>query len=360
MESFKRLTTAPQKWATATLSDHIPVLMAALKLKADDIAAIMSFAPVSDSLTLPNVSILYRYSLLAKILHIRVPLLKDVIALFGNPFKESLRIYGVRTNEARWAAVQAVDVTLDHIRFRYITWEKPLATVQIVGGFTCPPGIFGNFGEVAKPGSAVFVASPALRAGLGQVTTATGAVVGATGTQQDPCGQMREAVRAMVPAPAAATKGSDAIKDAILALPLIDRRIGTFVGPIVRPRRPEGRFDAVTSGFGPGQKANWQLDGNELQGTSGQQDLGGGAVAHYQITGTTLLLTIDANAPVEMLLSVTIVDEAAHAASAQRCVHYEPRCTGRGRLTPTWSDYRTAWLTNYGVVEVPTPAPVIL
>jgi hypothetical protein len=268
----------------------------------------------------------------------------------------------VRTNEGRWATVQAIDVTLHHIRFRYITWEKPLSAVHIVGGFTCPPSVFGTFGDTAKPGSAVFVASPALRAGLGEVTSGTGAVVSATGTQHDPCGQMREAVRAMVPAPASA-KGVDTVKDAIRALPLIDRRIGTFVGPIVRPRRPQGRFDAITSGFGPGQKADWQLDGAELAGTSGQQDLGGGAVAHYQVTGTTLLLTIDAAEPVEMLLSVTVVDDAAHAALAQRCVHYEPRCTGRGRLTPTWSDYRTSVrgdVKNFGVVAVPTPAPVIV
>ncbi|OSC36917.1 hypothetical protein [Mycobacterium decipiens] len=274
--------------------------------------------------------------------------------LSGNPFKESLRIYGVRTNEGRWAAVQAIDVRLDNIRFRYITWEKAVAAVQIVGDFTCPPGIFGTFGELAKPGSAVFVPSPALRAGRGEVTTG----IGATGVQPDPCGQMREAVRAMVPAPASA-RDVDAVKEAIRALPLIDRRLGTFVGPIVRPRRPQGRFDAITSGFGPDQKANWQLNGDELAGTSGQQDLGGGAVAHYQIDGTTLLLTVATNEPVEMLLSVTVVDEAAHAASAQRCLHYEPRCTSRGRLTPTWRDYRRAWSTNFGVVEVLAPAPVI-
>ncbi|KAA1249634.1 hypothetical protein F0Q45_14120 [Mycobacterium simiae] len=276
--------------------------------------------------------------------------------LTGNPFKESLRIYAVRTNEGRWAAVQAVEVTLDHIRMRYVTWEKALATVQIVGGFTCPPSVFGNYGEVAQAGSTAFVASPVLRAGLGHVTTATGAVV--TGTQHDPCREMREAVRAMASTPAS-VKGVDTIKEAILALPLSDRRIGTFVGPIVRQMRAQGRFDAVATGFAPDYKVNWQLDGNELTGTSGQQDLGGGAIAHYQITGTTLLLTLDTTEPVEMLLSVTVVDAAAHAASAQRCVHYEPRCTGRGRLTPVWSDYRTAWLTNFGVVEVVAPAPVI-
>ena len=54
---------------------------------------------------------------------------------FGNPFDESLLVYGVRTNEDRWAAVQAIEVTWDLIRLRYITWEKPMPSVTITGGF---------------------------------------------------------------------------------------------------------------------------------------------------------------------------------------------------------------------------------
>jgi hypothetical protein len=55
------------------ITGHIPVLMAALKLKAEDIGAIMKLGQMPDDapLTLSNVSFLYRYSLLAKILHIR-------------------------------------------------------------------------------------------------------------------------------------------------------------------------------------------------------------------------------------------------------------------------------------------------
>ena len=55
--------------------------------------------------------------------------------IFGNPFDESLLVYGVRTNEDRWAAVQAIEVTWDLIRLRYITWEKPMPSVTITGGF---------------------------------------------------------------------------------------------------------------------------------------------------------------------------------------------------------------------------------
>ena len=86
---------------SATISDHIPVLMAALKLKADDITALMQIktapgAPaLPDALTLPNVSFLYRYSLLAKILRVRVPLLQDVVNLFGDPFKSAWDTLGL-------------------------------------------------------------------------------------------------------------------------------------------------------------------------------------------------------------------------------------------------------------------------
>jgi hypothetical protein len=166
-------------------------------------------------------------------------------------------------------------------------------------------------------------------------------------------------VRAVTP-PVSVGKDVDQIADAIRALPLIDQRIGTFAGEFALPRRPQARFDARTVGFGVGQKAAWQLNGTELAPPGGSVSLGGAGTAKYEISGTSVTITLEVNTAVEMLLKVTVVDDAAHAASAERCVHYEPRCTGRGRLTPVWHDYQTAWLTNFGVVEVPPPAPVIL
>lgn len=85
---------------SAKITDHIPVLMAALRLKADDITAIVQFRSLPDDLTLPNVSVLYRHSLLAKILNIRVSDLPEVNALFGDSFTnacqtlELLEIWG--------------------------------------------------------------------------------------------------------------------------------------------------------------------------------------------------------------------------------------------------------------------------
>jgi hypothetical protein len=70
----------------AKLSDHMPLVTAALKMKADDVKEILESHPEPDVLNLHNVSILYRYSLLAKILHVPVADLSEVFELFGKLF----------------------------------------------------------------------------------------------------------------------------------------------------------------------------------------------------------------------------------------------------------------------------------
>jgi Tc toxin complex TcA C-terminal TcB-binding domain/Neuraminidase-like domain len=73
----------------AKMSEHMPVLMAALKLKADDVAAIIALRKLPDALTLTNVSALYRHSLFAKILHVPAADLAEIFELFGDPFKSA-------------------------------------------------------------------------------------------------------------------------------------------------------------------------------------------------------------------------------------------------------------------------------
>ena len=118
------------------------------------------------------------------------------LADFGDPFDESLLVYGVRTNEDRWAAVQAIEVTWDLIRLRYTTWEKPMPLVTITGGFSCPNVGVASFGALAEPGAATFVPSAALAAAL------AGTAAGGPGTgtaEPDPCVSLRRAIAVMVP-----------------------------------------------------------------------------------------------------------------------------------------------------------------
>ncbi len=108
-------------------TDHIPVLMAALKLKADDVTAIMSYRQLPDSLTLPVVSALYRHSLLAKILHVKVADLPEVIALFGDPFKNA---YQALTLLETWGKMEDAGFTfrqLDYIIRGHDDLLRPLA-----------------------------------------------------------------------------------------------------------------------------------------------------------------------------------------------------------------------------------------
>ena len=85
---------------SSKLTDHFAVLMTALNLKADDVSSIISFRQLPDSLTVSSVSVLYGHSLLAKILHVRVTDLPDVIALFSqsDPFKNAHQMLSLLEN----------------------------------------------------------------------------------------------------------------------------------------------------------------------------------------------------------------------------------------------------------------------
>lgn len=72
---------------TIPLSQHRPVLMAALKLKEADIVSLARIRQLRDTLTLPNVSALYRHSLLARLLSIRPTEFESLLAVFGDPFE---------------------------------------------------------------------------------------------------------------------------------------------------------------------------------------------------------------------------------------------------------------------------------
>lgn len=86
---------------TEKITAHIPVLMAGLRVKAGDIEDIMAHRQMPDELTLDNVSMLYRYSLLAKNLSLRMPDLiraLDLIAPLAQPFRkahETLTFYDI-------------------------------------------------------------------------------------------------------------------------------------------------------------------------------------------------------------------------------------------------------------------------
>ncbi len=70
------------------ISDHYPVLMKAFQIRSvGDLLTIKKDQNMSDDLNLSNVSKFYRYSLLAKVLSVKISILPDLHALFGHSFE---------------------------------------------------------------------------------------------------------------------------------------------------------------------------------------------------------------------------------------------------------------------------------
>ncbi|WP_211450788.1 neuraminidase-like domain-containing protein [Collimonas antrihumi] len=114
----------------AKMADHMPVLIAALKMKADDVAAIVKLRQLTDVLTLANVSALYRHSLLAKILHVPVVDLSDVFTLFGDPFKSAEGTLAFLHN---WGKMEDAGFTyrqLDYVIHDQDDLKRPLAPAK--------------------------------------------------------------------------------------------------------------------------------------------------------------------------------------------------------------------------------------
>ncbi|PEJ85528.1 neuraminidase-like domain-containing protein [Bacillus toyonensis] len=111
----------------AKLLDYLPVVMASLNLSADDIQEIMQATDMEDKLTLSNLSTLYRYCLLSKVLGLRISLFVSVVNLFENIFQDahaSLQFMN------RWGKMEASGFT--HQQLNYIIKDvddekKPLA-----------------------------------------------------------------------------------------------------------------------------------------------------------------------------------------------------------------------------------------
>lgn len=73
----------------AKISDHLPVLMAAFNLSADDLNAIRINSGMDEQISLTNLSIFYRHRLLSKALGLRMPAFIGILPLFGEVFGDA-------------------------------------------------------------------------------------------------------------------------------------------------------------------------------------------------------------------------------------------------------------------------------
>ncbi|MCC6280594.1 MAG: hypothetical protein IT262_08340, partial [Saprospiraceae bacterium] len=114
----------------AKISEHVPVLMAAFNLSADDLEAIMEDAGLDDALTVKNLSVMYRYRLLSKALGLKIPAFISILPLFGNPFTNADTTLEMME---RWGRME--DAGFDYRQLNYLIRDvddpkKPLAPTE--------------------------------------------------------------------------------------------------------------------------------------------------------------------------------------------------------------------------------------
>ncbi|MGH2672013.1 MAG: hypothetical protein ACRDHC_03445, partial [Actinomycetota bacterium] len=251
--------------------------------------------------------------------------------IFGGDgmFDETMRVFGIRTNEGRWSAIQATEVEMGRIRLRYRTWEKRIPSVEIRGGWTCE----GGFDLPIDPGSVIFEPAEVLSVDV------------ATDPRPDPCAGIVATVRDALPADVVEQRRAAELWRA-------GGKLGTWRGTILTKARPVARFDAVTQGFGDGQVVRWGIGGSPLSDPSGDVEAGG-EVLHYEVSGRRLELRTKANEAFEFFLDVRVEDERGVDAESSRCVRFEPGCALDVRYVPPWREYLDVYLARFGVVEVP-------
>ncbi|WP_109302587.1 neuraminidase-like domain-containing protein [Aquimarina sp. AU474] len=68
------------------ITEHMPVIMAAFNSSSDDIKAIMKVEGIEDILNISNLTMIYRYRLLSKVIGLKIPAFIRVLPVFGDPF----------------------------------------------------------------------------------------------------------------------------------------------------------------------------------------------------------------------------------------------------------------------------------
>lgn len=114
----------------AKITEHLPVIMAALNLTADDIEKIMTSASLEDKLTLDNLSLLYRYRLLSKALGLKIPAFISIMPLFTGIFTSA---HDTLQFLEQWGRMENAGFTYQQLKYIILNTDdekKPFAPSQ--------------------------------------------------------------------------------------------------------------------------------------------------------------------------------------------------------------------------------------
>jgi hypothetical protein len=289
---------------------------------------------------------------------------------FGDRYDERRYVYGVRTNEDRYAAIQVFKVEDHYIRIRYKTYEKFLPSLEIKGGFKCERRFF-------VPKDAVVTFEPTVPE-QPPACAVSSAITADLKTGREPLlneriqAEKRKLfhtlatrsvleIRAEQPVEAARLAGDRPALSALAVRPVDTatvelanpwlKRVGRWVGEYESHLVNRGRFDAITNGFQPPLTFEWSIDKEKLTADTGSLVVKGVRM-RYTVNGGRLVLDVTQGKTVEFELGVTVRDNRETVMTTSRCIKYVPKCKQTGRYIPDWNTYMAVHMTHFGVVEV--------
>jgi hypothetical protein len=264
----------------------------------------------------------------------------DPFGIFtGDFFNETRLVYGVHTDDDRYAVVRVIEVTQEYIRLEFKTYDKFVPSVHIEGGWHCVlPDKATPVGPIVFEPSKVPMASLPTTKGS---TTST--------PTKDPCAGMRKEVLPLIDRAAAEAS-------VIAQLPADQLILGTWSTDFLADASERGEFEAAVDGLEGDLTYAWEVAGNALSGESGRITVQGSRM-NYTVHGRRLDLGWSRETPAEIGIKVTVRDAGGTQVSTKRCVSFEPHCPKRVRVTPKWTVVKADYMTHWGIVEVaPTTA----
>jgi len=277
--------------------------------------------------------------------------------LWGDKYDEQKYVYAVVTNENRYSLFRVTEVQDSWMRIEYKTFGVA-QSLSLTGGFTC-----GLDWKLAESVAIAFTPSPVLLQTAAQREAAVlqvnalqraaaepGAVTGAAS------GVQRVSASLSTGAVNAATGGA---RGKVVAVGISGAtlnqdvgRLGTWLGEYTTRKQDAGTFVAQAAGLAAPITYFWAINGNALQGDSGQVTVDGKKM-NWSVSENRLSLTPVDHLTFEFELKVTAVDSRGTALTKLKCVKYVPICKVKRRALPPFKLYQSRYSELWGRAEVP-------
>lgn len=244
---------------------------------------------------------------------------------------ETMLVYAIDTDEDRYAIVQAVSVEDEDVVLRWRCFDRRAASLAIDGDFVCQP-------DPRRPDAPPVVVfepdePPVITVTPGGAAPVTPTVTATRASKATAAATLTPVQRTVI----AQLRDRDPKRPIVAIGP---QPAGQWVARVPGRQAATARLHARVSGLRPEVAIAWWLDGEPLQGDSGRLDHDGTRIDWQREGDATLVVTVDADAVLDLQVRVTATGGDGTQLTQRRCLHRDGTCPLRLRFVPALSAFR--------------------